>query len=67
MTACAPVPLAATQSGATIPPNRGTIIVDDDLSVVAATPAAWDWVDRLGLVKPNDAQRHGLGDARESR
>ena len=34
----------------------GTIIVDQELSVVAATQAAWDWIDRLGLERPNDAE-----------
>ncbi|MCL2394742.1 MAG: LuxR C-terminal-related transcriptional regulator [Acidimicrobiaceae bacterium] len=38
------------------PAEPGTIIVDEELSVVAATPAAWDWIDRLGLVKPNEAE-----------
>jgi DNA-binding CsgD family transcriptional regulator len=37
-------------------PEPGTIIVDEELSMVAMTPAAWDWIDRLGLVKPNDAE-----------
>jgi DNA-binding CsgD family transcriptional regulator len=34
----------------------GTIIVDEELSLVAATQSAWDWIDRLGLSKPNDAE-----------
>lgn len=34
----------------------GTIVVDEELSLVAATRAAWDWIDRLGLVKPNEAE-----------
>lgn len=38
------------------PAEPGTIIVDEELSVVAATPTAWDWIDRLGLAKPNDAE-----------
>jgi DNA-binding CsgD family transcriptional regulator len=38
------------------PAEPGTIIVDEELSVVAATPAAWDWIDRLGLMKPSDAE-----------
>ena len=38
------------------PAEPGTIIVDEDLSVVAATPAAWHWIDRLGLANPNDAE-----------
>jgi DNA-binding CsgD family transcriptional regulator len=38
------------------PAEPGTIIVDEELSVAAATPAAQDWIDRLGLMKPNDAE-----------
>lgn len=38
------------------PVEPGTIVVDEELSVVAATPAARDWIDRLGLMKPNDAE-----------
>jgi DNA-binding CsgD family transcriptional regulator len=38
------------------PAEPGTIIVDSELSVLAATPAAWDWIDRLGLAKPNDTE-----------
>jgi DNA-binding CsgD family transcriptional regulator len=38
------------------PAEPGTIIVDEELSVGAATPAAQDWIDRLGLMKPNDAE-----------
>jgi DNA-binding CsgD family transcriptional regulator len=37
-------------------PEPGTIIVDEELSTVAATQAAWDWIDRLGLAKPVDAE-----------
>jgi DNA-binding CsgD family transcriptional regulator len=37
-------------------PEPGTIIVDEELSLVAATRAAWDWIGRLGLAKPNDAE-----------
>jgi DNA-binding CsgD family transcriptional regulator len=37
-------------------PDMGTIIVDEELSPVAATQAAWDWIDRLGLAKPSDAE-----------
>jgi DNA-binding CsgD family transcriptional regulator len=37
-------------------PEPGTIIVDEELSLVAATQAAWDWIDRLGLPRPNDAE-----------
>lgn len=32
----------------------GTIILDRDLGLVAATGAAWHWVDRLGLQRPGD-------------
>lgn len=38
------------------PAEPGTIIVDEELSVVSATPTVWDWIDRLGLEKPNDAE-----------
>ena len=34
----------------------GTIVVDEELSMVAMTPAARDWIDRLGLVKANDTE-----------
>ena len=37
-------------------PEPGTIITDGELSLIAATQAAWDWIDRLGLTKPNDAE-----------
>jgi DNA-binding CsgD family transcriptional regulator len=37
-------------------PEPGTIIVDEELSLVSATRAAWDWIRRLGLAKPNDAE-----------
>lgn len=37
-------------------PEPGTIIVDEELSLTAATQPAWDWIDRLGLAKPNDAE-----------
>lgn len=30
--------------------------MDEELSVTAATPAARDWIDRLGLLKPNDTE-----------
>lgn len=30
--------------------------MDEELSVAASTPAAWDWIDRLGLVKPSDTE-----------
>src|SRR5215468_11209800 len=32
----------------------GTIILDRDLGLVAATGAAWRWIDRLGLQRPSD-------------
>jgi len=38
------------------PAEPGTILVDEELSVIAATPAAQDWIDRLGLMKPSDAE-----------
>jgi DNA-binding CsgD family transcriptional regulator len=38
------------------PAEPGTIVLDEELSVIAATPAAWDWIDRLGLAKPNDTE-----------
>jgi DNA-binding CsgD family transcriptional regulator len=33
----------------------GTIIVDQDLSLVAATDQAWRWIDRLGMGPPGNA------------
>jgi len=36
------------------PAEPGTIIVNEELSVVASTPAAQDWIDRLGLSRPSD-------------
>jgi DNA-binding CsgD family transcriptional regulator len=38
------------------PAEPGTIVVDEDLSVTAATPAAWEWIGRLGLASPSDAE-----------
>jgi DNA-binding CsgD family transcriptional regulator len=38
------------------PAEPGTIIVDEELSVTSMTPAARDWIDRLGLMKPNDTE-----------
>ena len=38
------------------PAEPGTIVVDEELSVVTATPAAWDWIGRLGLMNPNDSE-----------
>ncbi|MBV9206809.1 MAG: helix-turn-helix transcriptional regulator [Actinobacteria bacterium] len=32
----------------------GTIILDRDLALVAATSAAWRWISRLGLQRPSD-------------
>ena len=37
-------------------PEPGTIILDEDLSLVAATHAGWAWISRLGLAKPDDAE-----------
>jgi DNA-binding CsgD family transcriptional regulator len=34
----------------------GTIIVDRDMSLVAATEEAWRWIDRLGLPPQNDVE-----------
>ena len=34
----------------------GTIIVDRELSLVAATDQAWQWISRLGMRPPNDAE-----------
>ena len=36
-------------------PDPGTAVVDQDLSLVAATSQAW-WIDRLGMRPPNDAE-----------
>jgi DNA-binding CsgD family transcriptional regulator len=38
------------------PAEPGTIVVDEDLSVTAATPAAWEWIGRLGLASASDAE-----------
>jgi DNA-binding CsgD family transcriptional regulator len=38
------------------PAEPGTIITDEELSVTSMTPAARDWIDRLGLTNPNDAE-----------
>jgi DNA-binding CsgD family transcriptional regulator len=38
------------------PSEPGTIIVDRDLKLVAATSHAWRWIARLGLEKPSDAE-----------
>lgn len=37
-------------------PDPGTIVVDRDLSLVAATDQAWRWIDRLGMAAANDAE-----------
>ena len=37
-------------------PEPGTIILDEDLSLVAATDQAWQWISCLGLRPPNDAE-----------
>ncbi len=34
----------------------GTIILDRDLALVAATGAAWRWIGRLGLARPSDEE-----------
>ncbi len=38
------------------PDEPGTLIVDRDLNLVAATDAAWRWIDRLGLARPSDVE-----------
>lgn len=37
-------------------PEPGTIIVDENLSLVAATEQAWHWVDRLGVSRGDDTE-----------
>ena len=37
-------------------PEPGTIILNQELSLVAATEQAWQWVDRLGIPGPNPAE-----------
>ena len=37
-------------------PEPGTILLDQDQSVVAATEQAWRWIDRLGVPGPNPAE-----------
>jgi DNA-binding CsgD family transcriptional regulator len=37
-------------------PEPGTIILDQDLSLVAATAQAWWWIDRLGIPGPNETE-----------
>lgn len=38
------------------PFEPGTIVLDEELSMTAATPAAGRWIDRLGLVKPGTGE-----------
>lgn len=59
----APVLAARLRDGLRVPPSSealdlepGTIIVDRDLSLVAATDQAWRWIDRLGLPRPSDSE-----------
>jgi hypothetical protein len=42
--------------GADPAPEPGTIILDQDQSMVAATEQAWRWIDRLGVRGPNPAE-----------
>jgi DNA-binding CsgD family transcriptional regulator len=37
-------------------PEPGTIILDQNQSMVAATELAWRWIDRLGMPGPNRAE-----------
>ena len=37
-------------------PEPGTVILDQDHSLVAATEPAWRWIDRLGIPGPNPAE-----------
>ena len=37
-------------------PEPGTIILDQEQSVVAATEQAWRWIDRLAITPPNPAE-----------
>ena len=37
-------------------PEPGTIVVDRDLSLVAATDQAWQWIGRLGMRPASDAE-----------
>jgi hypothetical protein len=48
---CAPGPRDAGAA-----PEPGTIILDQDQSMVAATGQAWRWIDRLGVPGPNPAE-----------
>lgn len=47
---------ADDDAGPAGPTEPGTIILDEELAVVAATPAAWTWIDRLGLVMPGGVE-----------
>jgi DNA-binding CsgD family transcriptional regulator len=49
-------PVDGDASGRDEPAEPGTIIVDEELSVTSMTPAAQDWIRRLGLVKTNAAE-----------
>jgi len=42
--------------GADPAPEPGTIILDQDQSMLAATEQAWRWIDRLGMPGPNPAE-----------
>ena len=42
--------------GADPTPEPGTIILDQDQSMLAATEQAWRWIDRLGAPGPNPAE-----------
>jgi len=37
-------------------PEPGTIVLDEDLSLVAATAQAWRWIERLGAQGPNPGE-----------
>lgn len=37
-------------------PDPGTIVVDGELSLVAATDQAWRWIDRLGMPRANETE-----------
>jgi DNA-binding CsgD family transcriptional regulator len=59
----APLLAARLRDGLRLPRARdetglepGTIVVDRDLSLVAATDQAWNWIDRLGMPRPSDAE-----------
>ncbi|MEY9855831.1 DNA-binding CsgD family transcriptional regulator [Catenulispora sp. GAS73] len=38
------------------PAEPGTIILDEELSVVGTTGAAWRWIERLGLARPGEIE-----------